>query len=215
MISIADALEEIAQGYPFIETGLSKGIINYSAFAREVKPQIEKRLFKKIKIGAIVMALKRIETRLSKKDPIQSKINLTDLTVRSNLSEYTFLNSETLPKQTSELFDSIQNNRDVFCTLSEGVRETTFIINSILKKNIEDLFKNETVVAKFYHLSSITIRLPKEASYTPGLYYQILKTLAWEDINVIEVLSTYTELTVVVEDIKVDQAFSALKKLST
>ena len=215
MISIKDALGEIIQSYPFIEEGLSKGIVNYSAFAREIKPQIEKRLYKDVKEGAIVMALKRISEKLSKKRSKESNINLTDLTVRSNLSEYTFLNSETLPKKISELFSQILNEKDILCALSEGVRETTFIVSSGLTNKIEKIFDQEKLVAKFYNLSSITIRLPKEVVYIPGVYYQILKRLAWENINVIEVLSTYTELTVIVENKDVDQAFSTLKKLDS
>ena len=46
MISVKDALNEIIQNYPFIEEGLSKGIINCSAFAREIRPLIEKMLYK-------------------------------------------------------------------------------------------------------------------------------------------------------------------------
>lgn len=214
MTSIKDALEEIIQGYPFIEEGLSRGIINYSAYAREIKPQIEKRLYKSVKEGAIVMALKRISEQLSKKRSKISDVNLTDLTVRSNLSEYTFLNSETLPKRTSELFSQISNEKDILCALSEGIRETTFIVNSGLTNDIEKIFDKETLVAKFHHLSSITIRLPKEVVYIPGVYYQVLKRLAWENINVIEVLSTYTELTIIFEEKNVDKAFSALKNLN-
>lgn len=215
MISTGDALEEIIQIYPFIEEGLSKGIINYSAFAREVRPQIEKRLYKDVKEGAIIMALKRINERLAKRSSKKSNINLTDLTVRSNLSEYTFLNSETLPRQTSELFNKILNEKDILCALSEGVRETTFVISSGLTNDMEKVFEEETLVAKFHNLSSITIRLPKEASYIPGVYYQILKMLAWENINIIEVLSTLSELTTVFDEKDVDRAFSALKNLNT
>ena len=80
---------------------------------------------------------------------------------------------------------------------------------------IEKRFGKEKLVAKFHNLSSITIRLPKEVVYIPGVYYQVLKRLAWENINVIEVLSTYTELTVIVENKDVDQAFSTLKKLDS
>ena len=215
MISISDALSDIISSQPFIEEGLSRGIINYSAYAREIKPQIEKRLYKDVKEGAIVMALKRISEQLSKRRSKISNINLTDLTVRSNLSEYTFLNSETLPKRISELFSQILNEKDILCALSEGVRETTFIVSSGLTNKIEKIFDQEKLVAKFYNLSSITIRLPKEVVYIPGVYYQVLKRLAWENINVIEVLSTYTELTVIVENKDVDQAFSTLKKLDS
>lgn len=214
MISISDALDEIIQSYPFIEEGLSKGIINYSAFARIIRPQIEKRLYKEIKTGAIVMALKRISQNLSQSRPKIDNINLTDLTVRSNLSEYTFLNSDTLAKKTSLLFNKISHKKDILCALSEGVRETTFIISAEIISEIKKLFKDEAEVSLIANLSSITIRLPKEAVYTPGVYYQILKRLAFENINFIEVLSTYTELTIIFETKDVDKAFSVLRKLN-
>ena len=95
MISISDALNEIIPNYPFIEEGLAKGIVNYSAFARIIKPAIEKRLYKNIKEGAIVMALKRISSKLVKPSALVA-VNLSDITVRSNLSEFTFQNSQTL-----------------------------------------------------------------------------------------------------------------------
>lgn len=215
MISIADALNDIIKSYPLIEDGLSRGLINYSAFAREVKPQIEKRLYKDIKEGAIVMALKRISERLSRKTTERQSLDLTDLTVRSNLSELTFLNSETLPEKTRKLFNDVAGQRDIVCTLSEGIRETTYIVSSEIVSNVKRIFQGETLVSEIKDLSSVTIHLPKEVVYIPGVYYQILKMLAWENINAIEVLSTFTELTIVLENKDVDRAFSVLKSLST
>ncbi len=214
MISVNDALLDIIQSFPFVEEGLSKGIINYSAFAREIRPQIAKRLYKPVTEGSIVMALKRISDKLIKQKSRKTNINLSDLTVRSNLSEYTFLNSVTLPERISELFNRIKNKRDSVCTLSEGIRETTFVISSDLIDNIEDTLKAEKLVAKFQNLSAITIRLPKEVVHIPGVYYQILKMLAWQNINVIEVLSAYTELTIVIDNKDIDKAFSILKNLN-
>lgn len=213
MISISDALNEIILDYPFIEEGLSRRLINYSAFAREIKPQVEKRLYKNIKEGAIVMALRRISEKLSQNNPRVNNINLTDLTVRSNLSEYTFSNSNTLPERTAILFNKISNKKEILCALSEGVRETTFIISAEIIGEIKKIFKGESLLKEINDLSSITIKLPQEVVYIPGVYYQILKRLAFENINVIEVLSTYTELTVIVETKNVDQAFSNLKNL--
>lgn len=214
MISISDALNEIIRGYPFLEEGLSRGIINYSAFAREVKPQIEKRLYKSVKEGAIVMALKRISERLVKNSRQKDQINLTDLTVRSNLTEFTFLNSESLIDKQRELFNKLAEQKDVFCAVSQGIRETTFIASIEAALAIERIFSSESLVAKIDHLSSITIHLPKETAETPGVYYQILKQLAWENINVVEVISTLSELTIVFNERDINQAFSTLKKLS-
>lgn len=213
MISISDALSEIIQNQPFIEEGLSRGIINYSAYAREIRPEIEKKLYKSVKEGAIVMALKRISEKLARSEP-QNKLNLTNLTVRSNLTELTINNSESLIDKQRELFNQISKEKDVFCAVSQGIRETTFISDSKARSAIEKIFSTENMLSVIKNLSSITIHLPREVVETPGVYYQILKMLAWEKINVVEVISTYTELTIVFEDKNVDKAFSTLKKLS-
>ncbi len=215
MISISDALNEIIQTQPFIEEGLSRGIINYSAYAREIRPEIEKKLYKSVKEGAIVMALKRISEKLTKSNAQpQNKLNLTNLTVRSNLTELTFNNSASLIDKQRELFSQLSKEKDVFCAVSQGIRETTFISDSKARSAIEKIFSTESMLSVIKNLSSITIHLPKEVVETPGVYYQILKMLAWEKINIVEVISTYTELTIVFEDKNVDKAFSTLKKLS-
>lgn len=45
----------------------------------------------------------------------------------------------------------------------------------------------------------------------PGVYYSILKQLMWGGINVVELVSTYTELILVLEKRHVDRAFAILK----
>lgn len=214
MISINDALEEIISHYPFIEEGINKGIINYSAFARQVKPQIEKRLYKSIKEGAVVMALKRISEKQNKQVKGQKAVALTDLTVRSNLTEFTFLNSESLRDNQRELFNKLADKKDVFCAVSQGIRETTFIASVDAVLAIQRIFSSQTLIAKIDQLSTITIHLPKQVVHIPGVYYQILKMLAWKNINVIEVLSTFTELTIIVSSKDIDQAFSTIKDLN-
>lgn len=214
MISVSDVLEDILKDYPFIEEGLSKEIINYSAFAREVKPQIEKRLYKSIKEGAIVMALKRLSQKLHKNKKQKNTLSLMNLTVRSNLTEFTFLNSESLGNKQRELFNLLPKTGDIFCAVAQGVRETTYIASLDVVLLIEKIFLNEKLVSKINNLSSVTMRLPEENAKTPGIYYQILKRLAWEKINVVEVISTHTELTIIVEAKDIDRAFSALKNLT-
>lgn len=214
MVSIADVLDEIIQNYPFIEEGLSKGLINYSAFARQIRSQLEKRLYKDIKEGTIVMALKRLSEKLTKLQSSKSRLNLTDLTVRSNLTEFTFANSQTLLEKEEELLNRLSGKKDIFCNLSAGIRETTFIISSEIADETKKIFKGEALVSNIDSLSSISISLPGEVVYMSGIYYQILKMLAWENINVIEVFSTYTELTIIIENKDVGRAFSALKSFS-
>lgn len=214
MISISDALVEIIQKQPFIEEGLSRGIINCSAYAREIRPLIEKKLYKPTGEGAIVMALKRLSQKLNKNNQQNNSFNLTNLTVRSNLTEFTFLNSEILADKQRQLFNELAGKKDIFCTVSQGVRETTFIVNQEAALALSKIFSKENILATIKNLSSITIQLPIETVTTSGVYYQILKLLALEKINVVEVISTYTEITIVFNDKDIDKAFSVLKKLN-
>ena len=68
MITIPEIVEKIVKGSPFLEEGLNKKIVNLSALARIIKPQIETALYKKIENGAIIMALKRLSNRVDYKN---------------------------------------------------------------------------------------------------------------------------------------------------
>jgi len=62
-------------------------------------------------------------------------------------------------------------------------------------------------------LASITVKLPKENVGTPGLFYFIFQRLAWEGININEVISTNYEVTIVVGEDHIDSAFKVIKDL--
>jgi len=49
----------------------------------------------------------------------------------------------------------------------------------------------------------------------PGLYYYIFKKLAWDGINILEVVSTSNEFTILLKDEDIDKAFSVIKHLKT
>jgi hypothetical protein len=215
MISIAESVRKFIKDSPLVEEALSRGIINLSAFARELKPKIEKELMKSVEIGSIVVALKRVshEPEKTTQKVIQAIRAGSELTVRSNLSEYTYISSATLPGKYVTLSRQVYKYPNAFFTLTKGLRETTLIVSINLKKEIEMAFQKEKLVSKIENLSSITISHPKEVVYIPGFHYLILKSLAWEGINVIESVSAFTEFTVILEEKDVDKAFGILKRL--
>lgn len=215
MISASDIVEEIVKSHPLLEEGLSQKIINFSALARKIKPQIEKKLYKTIKTGAVIVALKRMGNKApQKKSGLKNVIALEDITIRSNLTEITFANSNTLFEKQRILFQKLANKKDAFCTVSQGIRETTLIANQEVAGYIREIFTQERLLLTIDFLSSITIRLPDKTIYTPGVYYQILKQMAWENINIIEIVSSPTELTIVFNKSDIEKAFLVLKGLS-
>jgi len=169
-----------------------------------------------VKSGAILMALRRYVPPTATKKSMRLKevlASLGDITVRSKLIVFTFRNSATLIKNHAAVLNSVGQNPHVFYTFSRGIHESTLIISSSEKKNIEDNFKNEVTLSYQDELSAISIRLPKGNNTVAGLYYQIFKRLAWEGISLSELISTTNEFIVLVEDSLVDRAFSVIKKL--
>lgn len=216
MRTIATCVEEILVSQPFLEDALTRNILNYSALAEELREPISKMLRKPVKSGAIMMALRRYSPPKEMANKIKlNKVlqNLGDITVRSDLSDYTFKNSSSLINSHLKTLEIIKDDPHIFYTFTRGVHESNVLITTALKDKIEEFYKNETCTEVKDRLSAITIGLPKENTKIAGLYYQFFKRLAWEGIALYEVVSTTNEFSILVEDDVVDKAFSAVKGL--
>lgn len=216
MKTIASCVQDIIVSTPFLEDGLSRQIINFSALAKDLNAPIAKMLRKPVKDGAIMMALRRYQPPLYLENSVKlAKVfkTLGDITVRSNLSDFTFQNSKTLIHSHSRILEKISSNHQIFYAFTRGMLESNIIISTSEKEDILKAFEHEVQIGLQEKLSAISIYLPKGNSKISGLYYQIFKRLAWENITLYEVVSTTNEFTIVVEDDLVDKAFSVIKRL--
>jgi hypothetical protein len=140
---------------------------------------------------------------------------LGEITVRSSLIDYTFAVSSTILTKQADLISEINSNPDIFYTSSKGVSETNIIVSQSVGNLVEKHFAAEKQIQKLENLASITVKLPKENTVIPGIYYFIFQRLAWEGIIINEVISTSNEFTILVSDDEVDVAFKVIKDLKT
>ena len=215
MDRISDIVEDEIRRTPFLEAALIDGIINHSALARRLRPRIERRLLRKASVAAIMMALRRLGTRIGKRTGGRARAGpeLGELTIRSNLMEFTFRNSPTLRAKHRRLLGRLAHAPEAFVTYTQGISQAMLIVSAGLARVVEESFAGEARIATLRNLSAMVLRLPPAVVKTPGAYYRILKQLAWENINVIDVVSTYTEFTIVLDDSQVSAAFAALRGL--
>ena len=213
MLSIPNAVEEVIKKKPFLEGALVEGLINLSALSRQLKPEVEKRVGKPVNDSAIIMAVNRLVPRLELVSSIRFRKvieKIGDIIVRSDLADYTFVNSPTLYDRQAVLLEKVRSMKDIFCTFSQGIQETALVVSGSVTELVEEIFADEHCLHKASHLSSITVKLPEENVSCPGVYYYIFKELAWDDINILEVISTTNEFTVVVSDDDIQRTFSIL-----
>lgn len=216
MITVPSVVSDIVRRTPHLEEGIARGIINLSSLARELQKEVEEKTMKEVKPESIMMALKRLQPNLKTDSNLSQIFHANpELIVRSNLFEMTIENTASFIKKQRELLKYASQNHAQFTTITHGVFETTIIASNEACGIITKLYANEKIISEFYDLSSITVKFPVDIIDTPGVYYAILKTLAWDNIPLTEVVSTYSEFTIVLQEAYVDRAFSLIKKLYT
>lgn len=215
MITVPEATKQIIERSRYLIEAMSKDLINYSSLARYIKPELEKMLYKPVSEASIIMAIKRIAEEIKPKFlPLTIFQSTPEMIVRSNLVEITVKNTKNFQKKYQEAITSTYPDETrAFFTMTEGVFETNIIVSKELQDNIISLLQKEDILSQTDNLSSITIRLPKGNIDTPGVYYFFLKSLAWEGINITEIVSTPMELSIILSDTDVNAAFGILKGL--
>tara|TARA_R110002012_G_scaffold263456_1_gene446213 strand:- start:43272 stop:43931 length:660 start_codon:yes stop_codon:yes gene_type:complete len=216
MKTISSVVEHYIKKKPFLQSALAQGIINLTSLSRIILPEIEEELGKDIRNGAIVMALKRLSDDLEYRAThkiVKVLKNIGEITVRSSLTDFTFLLSDSILENQRLLLKEINKDKEVFYTSSRGVNELNIVVSNSLDKTVETLFEIERCTQKAENLSSITVKLPSENVTVPGIYYFIFQRLAWEGIILYEVISTTNEFTILVDDDQVDVAFKTIKDL--
>ena len=218
MDRLSKVIERLINQSPFIQEAISDGLINISSLARKLNPEIAQITGKEVSDSAIIMAIKRMPPGTNQK--IERKIknfmaDLGDLIVRSNLVKFTFTNYIGISQDQAKFLSQIKDISDNFYTVSRGVAETTIITNEQFKSHIMEIFNRESLISEMSGLSSITMKLPQVNTEISGVYYYLLKKIAWEGINLSEVISTTNEFTIVVETNMVSKAFSVLMDLKS
>lgn len=214
MISVTSVVKEILDNSPFLKETFSLGIVNLSALAKILQPQIEKKLLKKVSLGSIIVALSRIEKRLKlqKRDLVEEikkafggKI---DFTLRTNLVEYNF--PVNLISQ-EKLFQFLKQKREEFLMVSKGNFELTVLSDEKSEPYLRKVAKGSLLINKLKNLAAVSIRLPEKALRLPGVYYFFLFLLTFKGINVIEIFSTFRELNIVIDSKDVIKVIEILK----
>ena len=84
------------------------------------------------------MALKRATKKLKKDLPsnIHLEKYLGNITLRSNLVDYTFVNSPTIVNAQNTLLEKYSARKDLFLTVSHGVSQVTVVASESCEEDI-------------------------------------------------------------------------------
>lgn len=215
MIKVSDWIEGYLKQEPVYAELLNEGLLNISALARKIQPMIEQELKKEIAESTLIMAIRRTPIPgFNFMNTIKkNKYYITEIGFRSELNVYSFVKSTDIAKKQQKLMASIENDATAFYSFSQGSFERTLIINSKYAESVDEIFETEKLIESKFKLSAVLIQFESQNIKALGLYGMILQQLAFEGVNLYEVISTANEFILIVEDEHIEKCLSSLMKM--
>ena len=214
MVTTSHIVKKIVNDRPMLQQAMAKEIISYGALAEQLAKEIEAELGKEVKHSAIVMALRRYAEQLSKRDiDVEVFDYSSELTMKTNLVDINAVRSNTLLKRFNVLYAMIDYEKGDFINIVESSNEISIVTNERNLEKIKKFLKDEKTLQIEKNLISITLQLSNLFIKTPGVISRITSELAWEDINIYELITTMTEMTIIIHKKHLTRAYNVLQSM--
>lgn len=213
MVTISHIVQKIVDKRIFIQESMNKNIISYASLAKQLQPEIEEELEKTVKRHAIEMALRRYKEQLQQKHKTISFDYSSDIIMKTQVCDIAVSRSPTLLNKLKKMYDIVDFEKGDILNAIQGSCEVSIVTNERYKQRFLDILKNENVLNIEEHLISLTMTFSKEFLYTPGVIFNIIRNIAWDNINIFEIVSTNTELTFIIHKKDAMKGYKALEKL--
>lgn len=213
MRKISDAVREILASSEVALSAFNAGVLNLSAYAKTVRRDIEARTKKSVKTGSIVVALSRIKREKTKQAPLLPDAEIQYISVKSGLAEISFDRTRENLARLRELYRDPAVNADDFFVVTQGTGEITIVTPKQALRRIKHLTRPAKPKAIIKNLVALTVRFTQDYIETPNVIFSFVRRLALKRINIVEIVSTYTELTFILDQRNLQEAFVALNSI--
>ena len=197
VVTVSHVVQNVLQRQVLIQDAINNKIVSYNKLAKYLKPKIEAELDKPVKNSAVIMAIRRNSDKL-KSSLIEHAAYPSNETIRTDIFEVVIEESPTLISKTDKLYPSIDFKKGGLLNIIHGSYEVSIITNESYKEKLLDLLHDEKILCTNDDLVSISLTYSKDFVLTPGILYDISRSLAWDNINIVDIIVTKTELTLII-----------------
>jgi hypothetical protein len=215
MVTVSAVVKKIVNEKPMLQEGLRQGLLNFAAVSDKIKASVEQHLGENASDASIIMALRRHAETIQRS--IEGKANQelnTQLTLKTNLAYFSVRRSLQLFKKVEELYKFFDYEAGDTLNIIHGNNEISIITNDKYEKKVAALLEKEQVTTKERNLVSISLSLPRDFPYTPGVIFAATRKLYWDNVNIFELVTTATELTFVFLKKDAMRAYESLQELA-
>jgi len=197
----------------FLQEAINRDIVSYNQLARHLRSDIEKELDKPVKHSAVVMALRRYAEKVEKKKE-QIKFNYFRETIlKTDICYIIIAESATSLGKVQNLYNEIEFKQGGMYNIIHGNYELGIITNQRYKDTLLELLKDEKVSHVVEDLAVISLTHTQNFIFTPGVIYNVLRFVAWENINILSIILTPQELSLVIPRTDAMKCYTTLERL--
>ncbi|MFH1510226.1 MAG: ACT domain-containing protein [Candidatus Woesearchaeota archaeon] len=212
MVTVSHLVREHINRQPLLQEAILEGIVNFGAVAEKLLPKIEKELQKKVKHSAVVMALHRNAESLSK--PVPKKLHMkSEIIIKTNVCDLILAKSPELFERLKKAYELVDYDKGDSLNIVHGNYEVSLVVSERILEQLKKLLFGIKIIDTEKNLVSIALRFSERFVSTPGVIAAITRKLAWNRINIVEIVSTMTELNVIIREKDLSTAYNTLREL--
>ena len=214
MATVSHIVNKLVDEKIYLREAVSKGIASYGSVAKHLKPEIENELGKTVEHFAIVTALRRYEKKIEERTKdIRFNANSSEVNLKTNIIDINVLKTQGLFDKLKRIYDVIDFERGDILHIIYGRNSVTIVTNERYKDQIYKFLQNEKINNTKEDLVALSFTIGKELIDIPGVLSQIIRNFAWENINIIEIISIDLEMTFIVKEKNAIRGYQVLQQL--
>jgi aspartokinase len=208
---VSRAVHDLLLSKPVLLTALSMGVVNYSALARALKGEVERRLGREVSEAAVKVALIRLREQLSTSlagESVLKVIAESATTLVDDVGLVTVRASD--PLAFASLLSGV---RARLLQITQGVNTLTIVTDSEVLEGLLRKVNPRTVEAVYKEQAAVILVSPREIITTPGVMAYLTTLLALNGINITQVISTHTDTLFILGRNEAIEAYSLLRSV--
>jgi hypothetical protein len=189
---------------------LREDLVNISALSRMLLPRIRKEN-RQATVESISIAIKRYIDQ-QKAERISERLRViignTQLSTKNDIIHMTFRRNQEVARQISKVSERINWDNDEIFLVNQGSGEITVVLDKKNRKLLDQCRQHMVECTADVAIISLKESFQKESLEVPGLYAYFINQLARNGINLVEVVSTLSQLTFVLRENDMPRAYT-------
>jgi len=214
MVTISHVVNKLVNDKIYLYEAISKRIASYGSVARQLKPEIEKEMGREVEHSAIVTALRRFADKIDVKyKDIVFNSRYAEVNLKTHIIDINVLKTQALFDKLKRFYDVVDFERGDILHVIYGRTHVAIVTNERYKDQILKLLQNQKIKKIEEDLVALNFTVGKARIDKPGVLFQITRSLAWENVNIIEIISVDLDVAFIVDKKDAVKGYNALERL--